>query len=45
MDGIVVLRPMVQNPELGDVTSVAMTAASDDAGVLIEEIRAALRPH
>jgi CheY-like chemotaxis protein len=36
---------MAQDPELGDIPIVTMTAANDDPDVLIEEIRAALRRH
>jgi len=34
---------MEEDPELGTVPIVTMTAANDDPDVLIEEIRAALR--
>lgn len=38
-------KQMADNPELGDIPIVTMTAANDDPDVLIEEIRAALRDH
>lgn len=38
-------RQMAQDPEIGEIPIVPMTAANDDPDVLIEEIRVALRKH
>ena len=38
-------RQMAQDPDIGEIPIVTMTADNDNPDVLIEEIRAALRKH
>jgi CheY-like chemotaxis protein len=38
-------KQMAQDPEIGEIPIVTMTADNDNPDVLIEEIRAALRKH
>jgi CheY-like chemotaxis protein len=42
-DEPVLRKQMEEEPELGNIPIITMTAANDDPDVLIEEIRAALR--